>query len=356
MQSLNNGDSGSSRGWRVVYYVRIVFFVRDDNDFRIEDETVLFEKDGIKCKVKLDRNLEDLKVILTYGGFRKENEAEEEGKKLLYSVKKQFAKKGIPINISGGLGVLDTKQETIDTGGFTQYGIDHIEDLFPQFKGKLIRNERLGLKIYKLEEPIAEVKFISSEAKATLIHKFPTIYTQEYKEDDKLNIAYSLLNSSNAINDRRVNFLLKVSVIECLVSEDDYKGENYCVVVDYINKNLIRTENIRDYIDIPIEELETIINKLKSTFGSIKKKSIGEKCTELINNAQLKNEYLKMDAISFFRKCYIIRSEFIHSGAYSIDKNKSENDKIHELGSYITALNDLVLDIIDYYEKSLYEC
>lgn len=337
-----------------MYYIRIVFFVRDDNDFYIEDEAVLFEKNGIECKVKIDRSSEDLKVILTHGGFGKEKEAEEEGKKLLYSVKKQFVQKGIPINISGGLGVLDTNQKSVETGGFTQYGMDHIEQFFPQLKNEIIKNEKLGMKIYKLEEPISQVKFASSNIKSTLKHRFPPIDTEEYREDVKLNTAYSLLNSSNAINDKRVSFLLKISVIECLVSEDEYKDEKYCSVINDINKNLIKIENVKVYNDIPNNELEKILNRIKSTFGNMKKKSIGEKCTDIINNAKLKNKYLKQDAISFFRECYKIRSTFIHSGTYNTDVNKSEDDKAYELGNYTTALNGFVLDILDYYENSLW--
>ena len=73
--------------------------------------------------MKIDRRNEKLKVILSYGGFEDRETAEKEGTKLFYSVKKQFIKKGIPINSQESLGVLDTTQISFSTGGITEYGL-----------------------------------------------------------------------------------------------------------------------------------------------------------------------------------------------------------------------------------------
>lgn len=265
-----------------MYYVRIVFFVTNNYDLDIDEEFNLFRTESIICKVTIDRRFEDVKVIISYGGFKNEEIAVQEGEKLFYSVKNGFIKKGIPINISGGLRVLDTTQKSFHTGGLIQYGIENIEVLFPQLANKTVKNEILGLGIYQLNEDISEVKFISQNAKLTKKVKFPDIEIEEYKGNNKLNIAYSLLNSSNVINDLRVSFLLKVSAIESLVPEDSYKEKIYCDIINQINKT-IKLEKIKVDFDIPDDELQKIIQKLKGSIGTLKKKSIGEKCKDLIS-------------------------------------------------------------------------
>lgn len=333
-----------------MYYVRIVFFVIGGYDFHIEDDLTLFKSGSAVCKVKIKRDDEELKVIISYGGFEDRETAEREGNKLFYSVKKQFIKRGTPINISGGLGVLDTPLQSFSTGAVTEHGLKNIETFFPHLANKTVFNETLGMDIYKLDEDISEVKFIRLSAKAQLKTDFPTIKIEEYKEDKKLNTAYSLLNSSNAINDLRASFLLKVSAIESLVPEESYKDDNYCYFIKQINK-IITKENIKIDIDISDTEKQKVIQNIKSSFGSLKKKSIGEKCKELIERCNFEKTYNGKNAIAFFDECYKIRSEFVHTGTY---KNEvSEMEKIRELETYRTELNKLIIDVLDYYEKNL---
>lgn len=333
-----------------MYYVRIVLFIKKDYDFHIEDEFILFESESIKCNVKIDRRFEDLKVIFTYGGFEDREIAQREGSKLFYNVKKSFVKKGIPINISGGLGVLDTTEMSFITGGFTEQGLKFIEGLFPEVKDKTVRNEILGMGIYQLDEDISEVKFISQSATAKLTTQFPEIKIDGYKENNKLDIAYSLLNSSNAINDLRASFLLKVSAIESLVPEDTYKDDMYCDFINKINKS-ITMENIKTDFAISDTEKHNIIQSIKSSFGLLKKKTINEKCKELIASCNFEKNYNGKNAISFFDECYKIRSKFVHTGTFKNDV--SETEKIRELEMYKMELNSLIVDVLEYYEKHL---
>lgn len=83
-----------------MYYVRIVFLIKEGFDFDNEEKFILFESGNIVCRVKIDRRFDELKVIFSYGGFDHRETAEREGNKLFYSLKKRFVKKGIPINIS----------------------------------------------------------------------------------------------------------------------------------------------------------------------------------------------------------------------------------------------------------------
>lgn len=334
-----------------MYYVRIVFFIKDDYDLDLDDEIVLFENNGPKCKAKVDRRFEELKVILTYGSFEEESVAEEEGEKLFYSVKKQFIKKGIPINISGGLGVLDTPRKSFYTGGITKAGLENIEVLFPQLKNKTVRNELLGMGVYELDKDISEVKFLCQQLSGTMKCNFPDIKIEEHKKDDKINIAYSLLNSSNSINDIRASFLLKISAIESLVSEEEYKNKDFCSIINFLNKKKIKFEDLNDNFDSTVDNLRSIIHRIKSAFGNLKKKSISEKCRGLIANAQLSKKYLKMNAIDFFNKCYKIRSNFVHSGSYN--NKDGQTGKIRKLEDYLRELDNLVLDLLYYYENEL---
>lgn len=333
-----------------MYYVRIVFLINGGYDFDSKDEFVQFKSESVICRVKIDRRFEELKVIFSYGEFKDRETAKREGEKLFYSVKKCFVKKGIPINISGGLGVLDTTQTSFKTGEITECGLKNIEMLFPQLANKTVKNEILGMGIYQLDEDISQVKFLSQSVQSKVTTQFPEINVEEYKEDQKLNIAYSLLNSSNTINDLRASFLLKVSAFESLVSEDSYKDDSYCHLIKQINKS-ITMENIKIQIDISEIEKQKILQSIKSSIGLLKKKTIGEKCKELIERCNFEKEYLGKNATSFFDECYKIRSEFVHTGTYK--NGVSETQKIRELELYKMELNHLIIDVLEYYESSI---
>lgn len=334
-----------------MFYVRIVLYTSKEYDFKIEDETTLFSSDEAICKLNIDRRFEYLRIIVTYGGFTKREIAEQEGKILFYNLKKQFIRIGIPINISGGLGVLDTTQTSFDTGGLTEYGLNNISLIFPQLKDVTVRSEKLGMQIYELGEDISNVKFIVEEVSSVrTMNSFPKLNSEIYNENYKINVAYSLLNSGNAINDLRANFLLKVSAIESLVSEDSYKDKNYCDILNKINK-FITVDNLKDQLEISEIELDKMLQKIKSAVGNLKKKSIAEKCVDLIESCDIQKKYLNKDAISFFNACYRIRSEFVHTGEYK--KNSTEEQKIRELEEHLIELNTLVFDILDYYEEYL---
>lgn len=331
-----------------MYYVRIVFLVTQGTELDITEDQCLLQTDSAAYTIKIDRRFNKEKVIISSSGFNTEEEAFREGKKLVYNIKKTFVKKGIPINISGGLGVLDTTQTSIYVGGATEFGLENIHLLLPGLENKTVRNEVLGMEVYQLDEDISEVTFLIQEVDIKRTVAFPGLRLDDLKENDKLEIAYSLLNSSNAINDLRTNFILKISSIEALVSEVDYRDENYCNAVKQINK-LITKNNIK--LDLSDMDLEKVVNGLKSSIGALKKKTIGEKCKALIENCNIQKQYQGKDVVSFFNECYNMRSDFVHTGTF---KNKEdEAQKIRELEMYLFDLNSLVLDILESYEKSL---
>ncbi|MFJ7183714.1 hypothetical protein [Lysinibacillus xylanilyticus] len=337
-----------------LFYVRIVFFVDKTYDFDLDEEITLFNDKNVVCKVIINRRdeFEGSKVIITYGGFKGKEIAEYEGKKLFYSVKKKFITAGIPINISGGLGVLDTTQTAFSNGGLTEFGLKNIHLFFPLLANEVVRNEILGMGIYEFDQniDISEVKFISQDARISLKRKFPELEIAEYPQDKKLDIAYSLLNSSNVINDLRTSFLLKVSTIESLVSDDAYNDNVYCDMISKINK-LITIDNVGNDADLPEEEYVKTLQKIKSSIGLLKKKSINIKCIDLINSYNFNSKYKNLEAAAFFNKCYKLRSEFVHTGTY--ENTLTEEQKIRNLEEYNMELQKLVVDVLECYEVDI---
>lgn len=326
-----------------MYYVRIVFFLEDNYDLEIEgdNEIELFRENNSICKIKVDRRFEKYKVIITYGSFTSESEAKDKGEKLLYSVKTQFIKEGIPINISGGQGLLDSSNTSSMNGGLTTYGKENIHLLFPQLTGCKVENEVMGLHIYNLDTDISQVKFVSQDIKIKIRTKLP-ILSDKYLMNPKLIVPYSLLNSSNVINDIRASFLLKISAIESIAAENQSRDIKYCKVIDIINKKFLKFDLIKNEVSINEKELKNILTQIKNSIGATKNKTIGEKCRQLIINCNLQNKYSEMNSIEFFNRCYYIRSNFVHSGSYDLS----------ELSNYIHSLNQLVLDIFEWYEQN----
>ncbi len=113
-------------------YIRIVFYLEQNHDLRVEDELILFEDSIEKCKVQVDRREEKVKVFVSYGPFKERKKAEENGRILLYGLKKAFIQKRIPINISGSLGVLDSTSKSVKLASLTEHGKQNLHLIFPQ--------------------------------------------------------------------------------------------------------------------------------------------------------------------------------------------------------------------------------
>lgn len=334
-----------------LFYVRIVFFINKKYEFEFDEKLTRLIDNDVVWKISVDQREEFInsKVVIISNGFKEKEAAEYAGKRIFYSVKKKFITMGIPINISGGLGVLDTTQTSFSTGEFTEHGLKYIHLLLPQLRNKIVRNEVLGMVIYEFEENIviSDVTFIAQDVQVAIKMKLSDLEIGEYPESKKLDIAYSLLNSSNAINDLRTSFLLKVSAIESLVSADEYNDKVYCNTLNKLNK-LITIDNLENNSELTAEAYLRLLQKIKSAIGLLKKKSINEKCIDLISSYSITKRYIGLEAPIFFNKCYGIRSEFVHTGTYG--KNLNEEQKIRNLEEYNIELQKLVIDILEHYE------
>lgn len=341
-------------------YARLAFFLGEYDILEKQEEKVLFRNGEAICTMKIkhtkkpgiendsqeDMNV-DVMVVFNYGPFADEKVALEEGRKLFFSVKKSFSKNYIAMKIFNEFGILDSEKDYYDNGGLTVEGLASSAFIHPELDGHHVANGFLGLKVYQSEIDISKVKFYHQAIETWKKFEFPDIELNNNKIDSKLLIAYSLLNSSLAINDLRTNFILKISAVEALVPEDSYKDENYCNAINQIVKS-IDAKIINSNENDPIE-IEKNVQRLKSSIGSLKKKSIAEKCNDLIIKCDLTKQYDSKSPVAFFKECYQLRSNFVHTG--KMNKKESElNDEINELVTKTISLHELVIDILEKYE------
>jgi hypothetical protein len=312
-----------------MFFVRILFFCDRKLIFEnlSEEPIELFQNEAARCIVKKKRQGEKTKVILEYGGFQEEEKAREEGIKLLRNVKLQMCKYNNPINISGINGMLDCKEHSVMPARFTEDGLSFIKQKLIESgmisAYKIVMEDVLGLEIYNVKSSMDEIHFVAQDFEITYKTDF-TLNRMDYRFwSEKLDVALSFLNTSILINDVRIKFLLKIMAIEVLVSEKEKENEEYVNAIE----SIMRT------IDISTEYGK----KLKNDIGRLKIKSIGKKCKNLIEKYCSEKAYAGLDALSFFDKCYKLRSGLVHSGKMNME----------ELGVYDEALKRLVVDTIE---------
>lgn len=312
-----------------MFYVRLLFFSERKLTFEnlSEEPIVLFESETAKCIAKKKRQGEKTKVILEYGGFEEEEKAREEGINLLRNVKLQMCKHNNPINISGINGMLDCKAYAVMPAQFTEYGLAFIRQELIKLgiisADKVVMEDVLGLAIYEVKSSMDEIHFVTQEADITYKTDF-TLNRMDYQFwSEKLDVVLSFLNTSILINDVRIKFLLKIMAIEVLVSEKETENEDYVNAI----KSIMGEIDTSNQLGV----------KLKNDIGRLKIKSISKKCKNLIEQYCSKKIYAGLDALSFFDKCYKLRSGLVHSGEINVE----------EIGKYDEALKNLVVDIIE---------
>ncbi len=312
-----------------MFFARILFFCDKKLSFEnlSEDPIVIFQNNEIKCVAKKKIQGEKTKIIVEYGGFQEKEKAQEEGIKLLRNIKLQMCKNNNPINISGIMGMLDCTEFAVMPAKFTDEGIAYIkQELIKMGKisdSIIVMEDVLGLKIYEVESSMDEIHFVAQDVEIKYKTDFMLDRTSFKYWDEKIDVALSFLSTSILINDVRLKFLLKIMAIETLVSSKETEDSEYINAV----------ENIMSKINTSNE----IGSRLKNDIGRLKIKSIGKKCKSLISKKCGNRKYADLDAVSFFDKCYRLRSGFVHSGEISVE----------ELVAYDEALKKLIVDIIE---------
>ena len=221
-----------------MFYDRIVFFSDEYLHFTnlSQNPIELFQDGSHKCTCIMKKQGKCEKVIIEYGGFETAEEANEKGINLLRNIKVDMCKQQNKINISGYLGMLDSTFPTVNIGGLTESGLSYIrEDLLK--RGIITENTRvlkdiLGLAIYEVKTNLNEIHFVGEELSIKQNTEFKIQHKKYQYWCDKLDISLSLLNTSNLVNDIRLNFLLKIMSLESLVSEKESK-DNTLIEMNY---------------------------------------------------------------------------------------------------------------------------
>ena len=324
-----------------MYMSTVTFYLDKGYLLDYNDKEILFRKEKYFCYVR---------VLKSSGreGYRFENRfftdrrtAEEETKKMYFSIRNQLIEKGIPIwykNYDHGEFI---NPESYYPAIITEEGKRNPEVLFTKLKNKRIEAEVIGYNVYELITPIDDVVFIVQDIEFQKKCKLNVLnFEGHYYEDELLNTAYKILNLSNSVGDEKIAFILKITAFEVLVSPKQYKSEEVKKIIRLFNRGLLNKEKIlkilkQNSIDIS-ESNKEAIESIKSDLGEMNKLSILEKCKRLINEVYIDEIYFnEKEPVEFFNECYNIRSRFIHAGTYNI---KDISNRSIELGNLITGI------------------
>ena len=148
-----------------MFYVRIVLIVGKSIDFDgITDfETVVFQKEHIKCLINKKDTLLTRRIIYSYGPFLDSKDAKQEGYKLYIKIIKSYILKKIPISINDNIAINDVSQISIQNASTSNEGREIIRKKLNIPEGIEIFDEVLGLGIYELQGDISSAKFLIVE-------------------------------------------------------------------------------------------------------------------------------------------------------------------------------------------------
>ena len=306
-----------------MYFARILFFCEKGLQFNNLSPVPieLFQTDNYKCTIKSKIQGNKIKVIIEYGGFEKKEKAQSEGINLLRNIKLEMCKYNNSINISGIKGMLDCKELSVMPAELTPHGINYCREKL-MAEGKISKNTRvmedvLGLEIYEVTSSMNEIYFVAEDFK--LLYNTDFKFQKQNFEfwDDKLDTALSFLNTSILINDVRIKFLLKIMCIEVLVSNKKYNEDSYIAIIDNITKSLSSNDELN--------------KRLKNDISQLKVQSIGSKCRNLITKHCKGINYSGLNALDFFKYCYKMRSNLVHSGEIDLLDLKKHDEPLRKL-------------------------
>lgn len=293
----------------ILFFARIVFHVDEHHKFRnlSDTRTNIFASGDSVCTARIDTRGNMNEVILEYGGFLTRDAADEAGRQLVRNIKMQMIEHEIPINISGGLGVLDSTNSVLSTGVITDYGKAVIRaGLF----GKripdniAIEDDYIGLRVFEVQDSMKEIQFIGQDVELIVNTDFSINYCAYPYWTGQMDASLSLLTASVSVNDIRIKFLLCLMSIEALAPDSEPQDAGLVAAVDSLLPKV-------DELDLSHEQKET----LKSKLGGMKEKNIAPKARGLLQTYLSGKEYNGLSVSKFFNQCYKMRSSFVHSGS-----------------------------------------
>ena len=309
-----------------MFYVRIRFNLLFDYYFNCtECSYTIFEQDGKQCILKSEGNLpinKSAKLTIHYGAVDDYDEASACGEALLQVLKLYLAKRRIPVKISHEVGLVDSIGKNIASGGMSEYEMKIVYNLF----SKPIINDSLGLTVVEVATNINDIIICSAEANLTVTIPEPYFNLENKYYDDSSIIAISLVSSAVYFysKDLRVSFLLYISAVEALIKEREEEDDTYIKEIEYLQN---QTTNV----------------KLKTALGNLKNKSIGQKTRELISRLCPDLQYDSYSAVTFWNKCYDLRSKILHNGSIELNVLQERHQLLH----------NLVIDILYRYVENL---
>ena len=296
-------------GCECMFFARIVFHVDEHHKFRnlSDTRTNIFANGDSVCTARIDTRGNMNEVILEFGGFLTRDAANEAGKQLVRNIKIQMVEHDVPINISGGLGVLDSTNSVSSTGVITDYGKAMIRaGLF----GKripdniAIEDDYIGLRVFEVQDSMKEIQFIGQDIELIVNTDFSINYHAYPYWTGQMDASLSLLTASASVNDIRIKFLLCLMSIEALAPNSEPQAAGFVAAVDSLLPKV-------DELDLSREQKEA----LKSKLGGMKEKNIAQKARGLLQTYLSGKEYNGLSVTKFFNQCYKMRSSFVHSGS-----------------------------------------
>lgn len=311
----------------------ITFYLEYGYKLDIENNEILINKDEYRCYIRVHKFDGRMCYVFENRFFKSREIAESVTKKLYDSIRKQLIRRGIPIwykNYDYGFFI---NSDSYYPAKIEPIGYEKPELIAPNLKNKRIAAEVIGYEIFELRTPIDDIKVIRQDVKFERTYELePFDIEDQSSMNDTMLTAYKVLNLSNLVSDAKLSFILKITALEVIVSDSQYKPDKIKKAISQINKKILKVDNILEILQDKSEEMKNEIISLKAGFGSMNKLSILEKCRNLISDNYYIEEFFKgKSSIEFFNDCYNIRSKFVHAGEYNITEISEKVMKLDEL-------------------------
>jgi len=201
-------------------------------------------------------------------------------------------------------------------------------DLIRNKYGVRLINEREGLNIYDDSAPTSFVTILADVrcgiSTDVFINTFRGIFQNNMILTEKQNLALELYNASYSEQNDRARFLTLVTAIESLIEVPSWSKQAETHINELIK--LTKTFELNEK-----EELTDALVRLK-------KDSITNSGKVLVKKYLQDNKYDNKASDEFFKFCYDIRSQLLHTG-----KCEQEIDLSHLVGELKRMTSDLLL-------------
>ena len=213
-----------------------------------------------------------------------------------------------------------------------------------------IRNDKLGLDVYPANK---NVKFFRSDMSATMkrgkdgiISDFTELFKFTKEVSEEVKLAAELYNLGRRSASDNTRLIANVSAVDS-ISPDRKRPEAIC---NYINDLIDQSEELEEIllsdedIDWEKEKIKKEKARLKSHLGWFKSYSISQSACMMLEEKLGDEEYNGKSPSEFFKECYKIRNDIIHSGPSSVGDEVNLKQKANGMDQ---LTRDLILELVD---------